>query len=158
MVHCADLSNPTKTLLLYQQWTERIMEEFFRQGDKERERGMEISAMCDKHTASVEKSQVTNVIHSDAFASLRAHATDLLNRKKPRNLADVEIRVIRYDFAGYHQLHSAHNSANAMILSLIPHQCIICIVNNLKNIFDSVDEMGPAVTNTVQDHMSRPLT
>ncbi|XP_029285594.1 cAMP-specific 3',5'-cyclic phosphodiesterase 4C-like [Cottoperca gobio] len=58
MVHCADLSNPTKTLALYRQWTERIMEEFFRQGDKERERGMEISAMCDKHTASVEKSQV----------------------------------------------------------------------------------------------------
>ncbi|XP_068607176.1 3',5'-cyclic-AMP phosphodiesterase 4C-like [Brachionichthys hirsutus] len=58
MVHCADLSNPTKTLPLYQQWTERIMEEFSRQGDKERERGMEISAMCDKHTASVEKSQV----------------------------------------------------------------------------------------------------
>ncbi|KAM9314878.1 3',5'-cyclic-AMP phosphodiesterase 4C-like [Pholidichthys leucotaenia] len=58
MVHCADLSNPTKPLPLYKQWTERIMEEFFRQGDKERERGMEISAMCDKHTASVEKSQV----------------------------------------------------------------------------------------------------
>ncbi|KAM8878597.1 3',5'-cyclic-AMP phosphodiesterase 4C-like isoform 2-T2 [Spinachia spinachia] len=58
MVHCADLSNPTKTLAIYRQWTERIMEEFFRQGDKERERGMEISAMCDKHTASVEKSQV----------------------------------------------------------------------------------------------------
>lgn len=58
MVHCADLSNPTKSLTLYRQWTERIMEEFFRQGDKERERGMEISAMCDKHTASVEKSQV----------------------------------------------------------------------------------------------------
>ncbi|XP_071783884.1 3',5'-cyclic-AMP phosphodiesterase 4C-like [Centroberyx gerrardi] len=58
MVHCADLSNPTKPLPVYRQWTERIMEEFFRQGDKERERGMEISAMCDKHTASVEKSQV----------------------------------------------------------------------------------------------------
>lgn len=36
------------------------MEEFFRQGDKERERGMEISPMCDKHTASVEKSQVND--------------------------------------------------------------------------------------------------
>ncbi|XP_064355272.1 3',5'-cyclic-AMP phosphodiesterase 4A isoform X1 [Dromaius novaehollandiae] len=58
MVHCADLSNPTKPLELYRQWTERIMEEFFRQGDRERERGMEISPMCDKHTASVEKSQV----------------------------------------------------------------------------------------------------
>ncbi|XP_075062932.1 3',5'-cyclic-AMP phosphodiesterase 4A isoform X5 [Mixophyes fleayi] len=58
MVHCADLSNPTKPLELYRQWTDRILEEFFRQGDKERERGMEISPMCDKHTASVEKSQV----------------------------------------------------------------------------------------------------
>ncbi|XP_018608921.1 cAMP-specific 3',5'-cyclic phosphodiesterase 4B-like isoform X1 [Scleropages formosus] len=58
MVHCADLSNPTKSLELYRQWTDRIMDEFFHQGDKERERGMEISPMCDKHTASVEKSQV----------------------------------------------------------------------------------------------------
>ncbi|XP_044297130.1 cAMP-specific 3',5'-cyclic phosphodiesterase 4B isoform X1 [Varanus komodoensis] len=58
MVHCADLSNPTKSLELYRQWTDRIMEEFFQQGDKERDRGMEISPMCDKHTASVEKSQV----------------------------------------------------------------------------------------------------
>ncbi|XP_052403820.1 cAMP-specific 3',5'-cyclic phosphodiesterase 4B isoform X2 [Carassius gibelio] len=58
MIHCADLSNPTKPLDLYRQWTDRIMEEFFHQGDRERERGMEISPMCDKHTASVEKSQV----------------------------------------------------------------------------------------------------
>ncbi|XP_031418887.1 cAMP-specific 3',5'-cyclic phosphodiesterase 4B-like isoform X1 [Clupea harengus] len=58
MVHCADLSNPTKPLDVYRQWTDRIMEEFFHQGDRERERGMEISPMCDKHTASVEKSQV----------------------------------------------------------------------------------------------------
>ncbi|KFP11542.1 cAMP-specific 3',5'-cyclic phosphodiesterase 4D, partial [Egretta garzetta] len=58
MVHCADLSNPTKPLELYRQWTDRIMVEFFRQGDREREKGMEISPMCDKHTASVEKSQL----------------------------------------------------------------------------------------------------
>uniref|UniRef100_A0A4W5NVE7 Phosphodiesterase n=1 Tax=Hucho hucho TaxID=62062 RepID=A0A4W5NVE7_9TELE len=58
MVHCADLSNPTKPLQLYRQWTDRIMEEFFTQGDRERERGMEISPMCDKHNASVEKTQV----------------------------------------------------------------------------------------------------
>uniref|UniRef100_A0A8C4ZP52 Phosphodiesterase n=1 Tax=Gadus morhua TaxID=8049 RepID=A0A8C4ZP52_GADMO len=58
MVHCADLSNPTKSLDLYRQWTGRIMEEFFHQGDRERQRGMEISPMCDKHTASVERTQV----------------------------------------------------------------------------------------------------
>uniref|UniRef100_A0A674EHL4 Phosphodiesterase n=1 Tax=Salmo trutta TaxID=8032 RepID=A0A674EHL4_SALTR len=59
MVHCADLSNPTKSLDLYRQWTDRIMNEFSHQGDRERERGIEISPMCDKHTASVEKSQVS---------------------------------------------------------------------------------------------------
>ena len=58
MVHCTDLSNPTKPLDLYREWVKRIMQEFFRQGDMERERGMDISAMCDKHNASVEKSQV----------------------------------------------------------------------------------------------------
>ncbi|NXS12800.1 PDE4D phosphodiesterase, partial [Neodrepanis coruscans] len=45
MVHCADLSNPTKPLELYRQWTDRIMVEFFHQGDREREKGMEISPM-----------------------------------------------------------------------------------------------------------------
>ena len=61
LVHCADLSNPTKPLDLYRRWTDRIMEEFFKQGDLERERGMDISPMCDKHTATVEKSQVRRV-------------------------------------------------------------------------------------------------
>ncbi|KAM3619022.1 uncharacterized protein V6R79_001790 [Siganus canaliculatus] len=58
MVHCADLSNPTKPLELYRQWTDRIMVELFTQGDRERDKGMEISPMCDKHNASIEKSQV----------------------------------------------------------------------------------------------------
>ncbi|XP_039671000.1 cAMP-specific 3',5'-cyclic phosphodiesterase 4D isoform X3 [Perca fluviatilis] len=58
MVHCADLSNPTKPLELYRQWTDRIMVEFFTQGDRERDKGMEVSPMCDKHNASIEKNQV----------------------------------------------------------------------------------------------------
>jgi len=62
LVHCADLSNPTKPLYLYRQWTERIMQEFFRQGDLEREQGLEISPMCDRNNASVEQSQVRNAL------------------------------------------------------------------------------------------------
>ena len=58
MVHCADLSNPTKPLELYRQWCDRIMEEFYQQGDKEREAGLDISPMCDRHNSTVEKSQV----------------------------------------------------------------------------------------------------
>ncbi|XP_045474511.1 cAMP-specific 3',5'-cyclic phosphodiesterase isoform X10 [Harmonia axyridis] len=58
LVHCADLSNPTKPLPLYKQWVERLMEEFFQQGDREREAKMDISPMCDRHSATIEKSQV----------------------------------------------------------------------------------------------------
>jgi cAMP-specific phosphodiesterase 4 len=58
MVHCADLSNPTKPLRIYKQWVDRVMEEFFVQGDKEREQGMEISPMCDRFNATIEKTQV----------------------------------------------------------------------------------------------------
>jgi cAMP-specific phosphodiesterase 4 len=58
LVHCADLSNPTKPLQLYRRWVSLLMEEFFLQGDKERAAGMDISPMCDRHNATVEKSQV----------------------------------------------------------------------------------------------------
>ncbi|GAB0089133.1 cAMP-specific 3',5'-cyclic phosphodiesterase, isoform I [Sergentomyia squamirostris] len=58
LVHCADLSNPTKPLPLYKRWVALLMEEFFLQGDKERANGMDISPMCDRHNATIEKSQV----------------------------------------------------------------------------------------------------
>ena len=34
------------------------MEEFFQQGDRERESGLDISPMCDRYNATIEKSQV----------------------------------------------------------------------------------------------------
>ncbi|RWS14017.1 cAMP-specific 3', partial [Dinothrombium tinctorium] len=58
MLHCADLSNPTKPIEIYKLWVDRIMEEFFQQGDKEKQRGLEISPMCDRQNATVEKYQV----------------------------------------------------------------------------------------------------
>lgn len=58
MVHCADLSNPTKPLEIYRRWVTLIMEEFFQQGDREREQGLDVSPMCDRQNATIEKSQV----------------------------------------------------------------------------------------------------
>nr|CAH8868122.1 unnamed protein product [Trichobilharzia regenti] len=59
MIHCADLSNPAKPLRLYRKWTGRLIEEFFRQGDKERKLSLEISPMCDRESVAIEKSQVS---------------------------------------------------------------------------------------------------
>ena len=58
MIHAADLSNPTKPLELYKSWVDLISQEFFSQGDKEREIGIDISPMCDKFNATIEKTQV----------------------------------------------------------------------------------------------------
>ena len=65
MVHCSDLSNPTKPLDIYKQWVDRIIDEFHRQGDKERDAGMEISPMCDRFNATIEKSQVSSPYDND---------------------------------------------------------------------------------------------
>ena len=58
MIHCSDLSNPTKSLHIYQGWVDRIIEEFFQQGDKEKELHIEVSPMCDRISANVAMSQV----------------------------------------------------------------------------------------------------
>ncbi|KRY53157.1 putative 3',5'-cyclic phosphodiesterase pde-4 [Trichinella britovi] len=58
MIHIADLSNPAKPITLYQQWIDRLLEEYWKQGDRERELGLEISPMCDRRNVSREKSQV----------------------------------------------------------------------------------------------------
>ncbi|VDO52932.1 unnamed protein product [Schistosoma margrebowiei] len=58
IIHAADLSNPTKPLKIYQEWVSRIMEEMFRQGDQEKQFGIEISPMCDRETACIYSTQV----------------------------------------------------------------------------------------------------
>ena len=57
-MHAADLGNPCKPLQTYLQWTERLIEEFYRQGDRERELGLPVSLMMDRSKPNVERSQV----------------------------------------------------------------------------------------------------
>jgi len=71
LVHCADLSNPTKPLTLYRRWVDLLMEEFFQQGDREREQNLDISPMCDRHSATIEKSQVGSLTSSGMEAILK---------------------------------------------------------------------------------------
>ena len=58
MVHCADLSNPTKPLSQYKVWVKFVFEEFFYQGDYEREAGLVVSPSCDRNNVSIAESQV----------------------------------------------------------------------------------------------------
>ncbi|KAM4521712.1 3',5'-cyclic-AMP phosphodiesterase 7B-like isoform 2-T6 [Odontesthes bonariensis] len=50
---CADVCNPCRVWDLSRQWSERVCEEFYRQGDLERKFDLEISPLCDQQADSV---------------------------------------------------------------------------------------------------------
>jgi len=54
----ARLAPGASSLDLYKIWAERLQEEFFRQGDEERRRGLPISAFMDRERPRLAQSQV----------------------------------------------------------------------------------------------------
>ena len=54
---CADIGHSAKVVDIHERWTALICEEFFRQGDIEKERKQEISMYCDRYNTDVPKSQ-----------------------------------------------------------------------------------------------------
>ena len=57
-LHAADISAPSKDFKIAEKWKTRVYEEFFNQGDKEKEMGVNVSLLCDRQTTNVNKSQV----------------------------------------------------------------------------------------------------
>nr|XP_022326827.1 calcium/calmodulin-dependent 3',5'-cyclic nucleotide phosphodiesterase 1A-like isoform X4 [Crassostrea virginica] len=58
VLHCADISHPSKDWNLHYRWTNQLLEEFFKQGDREQEQGLPISPLCDREKTLVAESQI----------------------------------------------------------------------------------------------------
>ncbi|XP_061164406.1 dual specificity calcium/calmodulin-dependent 3',5'-cyclic nucleotide phosphodiesterase 1A-like isoform X4 [Saccostrea echinata] len=58
VLHCADISHPAKDWNLHRRWTSQLLEEFFKQGDREQELGLPISPLCDREKTLVAESQI----------------------------------------------------------------------------------------------------
>ncbi|XP_069007860.1 LOW QUALITY PROTEIN: dual specificity calcium/calmodulin-dependent 3',5'-cyclic nucleotide phosphodiesterase 1A [Embiotoca jacksoni] len=58
LLHTADISHPAKCWHLHQRWTISLLEEFFRQGDREAELGLPFSPLCDRKSTMVAQSQI----------------------------------------------------------------------------------------------------
>lgn len=70
MIKCADVSNPTRPLSLCVEWARRIAEEYFRQTDEEKAKGLPVvMPMFDRNTCSIPKSQIgfVDYIVNDMF-------------------------------------------------------------------------------------------
>jgi len=57
-LHSADVGNPAKPWKLSCEWSARVMDEFFRQGDTEASRGMAVSPFMDREKTDIAKCQV----------------------------------------------------------------------------------------------------
>uniref|UniRef100_A0A1I8G599 3',5'-cyclic-nucleotide phosphodiesterase n=1 Tax=Macrostomum lignano TaxID=282301 RepID=A0A1I8G599_9PLAT len=57
VLHCADISHPGKPWEMHYKWTIALLEEFFRQGDREKKLEIQVSPLCDRNTTLVAQSQ-----------------------------------------------------------------------------------------------------
>ncbi|XP_029384669.1 high affinity 3',5'-cyclic-AMP phosphodiesterase 7A isoform X3 [Echeneis naucrates] len=55
---CADICNPCRPWELSKQWSEKVTEEFFQQGDIEKKHKLEVSPLCDRDANSVGNIQI----------------------------------------------------------------------------------------------------
>ncbi|KAJ0070487.1 hypothetical protein NL108_011691, partial [Boleophthalmus pectinirostris] len=58
VLHAADISHPARAWPLHYRWTHNLMEEFFRQGDKEMQLGLPFSPLCDRKATMIAQSQI----------------------------------------------------------------------------------------------------
>jgi cAMP-specific phosphodiesterase 4 len=58
IIKCADIGHSTKCTKIHAKWSELIIEEFFLQGDEEKELGMEISPFMNRASENSAKNQV----------------------------------------------------------------------------------------------------
>lgn len=85
VLHAIDISNPAKILPLSDKWSDLLRQEFFLQGDQEKELGLPVSPLCDRDTVRFASSQVGffTIIVQPTFALL----AELQHRVKDTQLA-----------------------------------------------------------------------
>lgn len=92
LVHSCDVSHPSKRWDIHHQWTSRCMEEFFVQGDREAEAGLEYSPLCDRINTLIPQSQVgfidyivqpTLTVLGDVLDAIMAQLNAGANRGRP---------------------------------------------------------------------------
>ena len=97
VIHTADISNPTKIFDIYFKWAKLVVEEFYDQGDKEKELGLKCS--CDRTKVTIYKNQLGFIDFIElpffslvvkAFPKLDFLMTNLNNNKQKIKLLEEE--------------------------------------------------------------------
>jgi hypothetical protein len=87
-IKCADLNNPTKSLELSLEWSVRIMEEFYPQGDQEKEAGLAVSNFMNRQEQTLAKCQLAfmELLVLPLFSAWDGHCSTEESRELIRNI------------------------------------------------------------------------
>lgn len=79
LFHSSDISNPIKPFKIYFEWTNRVLKEFWLQGDEERKLNLPISYLMDRFSVNTAKSQIgfIDVIVQPSFEVIKTFLPDL---------------------------------------------------------------------------------
>jgi len=90
ILHCADISGPSKPWEMHERWTLALMQEFFAQGDQEKLLGLPVSPLCDRETTNIPESQVgfISYITKPAFCALGNSIDAILRDKQEREFLE----------------------------------------------------------------------
>ena len=58
IIKAADIGHAAKNIELHEKWCKRVVEEFYTQGDLEKQLGLSVSMYCDRETTDISKSQI----------------------------------------------------------------------------------------------------
>ncbi|XP_066996585.2 uncharacterized protein [Anabrus simplex] len=86
---CADISNPCRPWDVSRKWSQKVCEEFFRQGDYERQLNLPVTSLCDRQSTSVPK------IQAGFYRFVVSPLFEEWNRFLGTNLADVMMGYLR---------------------------------------------------------------
>ena len=105
LVKCSDVGHAAKKIDLHEKWCGLIMEEFFQQGEKEKELKLSVSMFCDKLTTNIPKSQagfIRNIVMPLYSAFNTAHYSSKIEELCIRQL-DSNIQYWEHKLNNKHQ-------------------------------------------------------
>ena len=93
-IKCGDVGHPSRPLSLHLEWSKRICEEFYLQGDRERSRGVRVSPLCDRNVpaSSYPQGQIgfINFVSKPVFVLLSSVVVSVTSEEEKPWLTNIE--------------------------------------------------------------------
>ncbi|KAF7640210.1 Phosphodiesterase [Meloidogyne graminicola] len=141
IIKFADINSPSKPYSLHKQWTERICQEFYEQGDEERIKNIPISPYMDRNEPAVAKLQdsfIAHIVNPLAIALNEANLLPILpglseseinklNKQQQLNNIIITTKQQQSSFSSF----SSSSNLNNKIKTKLGRPLVICTIHEV---------------------------